>query len=131
MTPIQTADFSQVLTIVLILMGISTALGLLLMGWVLWRIKRIELPPNADFQTALRKTPFLVVLVLDLLDLGLDFFSAPISWVLLGKLGLSPLRKVTMVESIIPGTQALPTMTIAWLLMRLRRRKELPFGIAD
>ena len=131
MTPIQTTDFSQVFTILLVIMGISTVLGLLLMGWVIWRIKRIDLPPNADFQTALRKTPFVVVLVLDLLDLGLDFFSAPISWVLLGKLGLTPLRKVTMVESVIPGTQALPTMTLAWILIRLRRNKRLPFGVAD
>ena len=131
MTLPQTIDFSQVLTIILILMGISTVLGLLLMGWVLWRVKHIDLPPNADFQTALRQTPFLVVLVLDLLDFGLDIFSAPISWLLLGKLGLAPLRKVTVLEGVIPGTQGLPLMTLAWIFIRLTRGKRVPFGIAD
>jgi hypothetical protein len=56
--------------------------------------------------------------LLDLLDLGLDFFSAPVAWVILTKLGLGPLRGVTVVESLIPGTQFIPTMTLAWLFAR-------------
>jgi hypothetical protein len=66
-----------------------------------------------------------VVILLDLLDFSLDFLSAPFSWTLLGYLGLKPLRTVTMVESTIPGTQFLPTMTTAWIIARLtdpRRR---------
>jgi hypothetical protein len=94
-------------------------LALLLLGWVLWQVRRIHLPEDADFFTALRHTPLSVVILIDLLDLTLDFLSAPISWVILSRLGLQPLRTVTMVESVIPFTQALPTMTIAWVVARV------------
>jgi hypothetical protein len=105
-----------------VLAGICS-LGFLLMlaflGWVIWRVKHIQLPPEADFLTTLRLTPLSVVILLDLLDLTLDIFSAPIAWVLLGYLGLQPLRTVTVIEALIPGTQFLPTMTIAWLVARM------------
>ena len=31
-------------------------------GLVIWRVRKIQLPPNADFFTALRATPLIVVL---------------------------------------------------------------------
>ena len=83
---------------------------------------RIHIPPDADFVTTLRHVPLSLVLFLDLLDFGLDFFSVPIAWVLLSKLGLQSLRGVTVVEEIIPGTQLLPTMTAAWFAARLLSR---------
>jgi hypothetical protein len=104
-----------------ILAGISLVIALLLLVWILRTIRRIKLPPNADFFTTLRATPLVVVLVLDLLDFSLDFLSAPISWTLLSRLGLQSLREVTVIESLIPGTQLLPTMTLAWLLARFIR----------
>ena len=105
--------------------GIAVSLGLaaLVLIWVIWRVKRIHLPPDADFITALLATPLPVVVLLDLLDLSLDFLSAPFAWVILGYLGLKPLRGVTMVESLIPGTQVLPTMTVAWIVARIARRR--------
>jgi hypothetical protein len=42
---------------------------------------------------------------------------------LLGYLGLKPLRGVTVMESLIPGTQFLPTMTVAWIIARWTRPK--------
>lgn len=48
-----------------------------------------------------------MVLLLDLLDFSLDFLSAPIAWVILG------MRGVAVVEVLIPGTQFIPTMTLA------------------
>ena len=98
---------------------IGLLLSLLLLGYVVWRIKRIQLPPDADFLVALRATPLAVVILLDLLDFSLDFLSAPLAWAILGYLGLQPLRGVTVVESLIPGTQFLPTMTVAWVFARL------------
>ncbi len=62
------------------------------------------------------------MIALDLLDFSLDFLSAPFAWVLLGRLGLQPLRAVTVIESLIPGTQFIPTMTAAWILARLIHR---------
>lgn len=96
-------------------------LSILLLLWVLWRIKRIHLPEGADFLTALRFTPLSVVLLLDVLDMTLDIFGAPVAWVVLGKLGLHPLRTVTVVESFIPGTQFIPLLTASWLVARLAR----------
>ena len=103
------------------LLGLGLVLALGLGFWVFTRIRRVNLPPDADFFTALRYTPLAVVILLDLLDLALDFFSAPVSWVILDKLGLKPLRGVTVVESLIPFTQVLPTMTLAWMLARVWR----------
>lgn len=113
------ASGNDVLIILGIVAGTGLVLSLFLLGWVLWRIKRINLPADADVMTALRATPLVVVILLDLLDLGLDFLSAPIAWVLLGRLGLAPLRGVTVLEELVPGTQFIPMMTGAWILARL------------
>jgi hypothetical protein len=97
-------------------------LGAVALGVYVWiTVRRINLPPDADTLTALRMTPLSVVVLLDLLDLSLDFLGAPVAWVILGRLGLGPLRGVTVIESIIPGTQLIPTMTIAWVLARWLR----------
>jgi len=112
-------DWRTWLLAFLLIAGAILALALALLAWVLWRVRRIQLPEGTGFLAALRATPLLVVILLDLLDMSLDFLSAPISWTLLGHLGLSPLRGVTMVESLIPGTQLLPTMTASWIFSRL------------
>jgi hypothetical protein len=96
--------------------------GAVALGIYVWvTVRRINLPPDADVLTALRLTPLSVVVLLDLLDLSLDFLGAPVAWVILGRLGLGPLRGVTVIESLIPGTQLIPTMTIAWVLARWLR----------
>lgn len=117
-------DGSTLLYTFLALVGVSLGLAVLLLVWVVWQVRRINLPPDADFLTAMRATPFVVVLLLDLLDLSLDFLSAPVAWVLLGKLGLKPLRGATLIEGLLPGTQLLPTMTVAWIVARLTRRPD-------
>jgi hypothetical protein len=101
--------------------GTALLLALVVGVYVFTKIKRINLPPGADTLTALRMTPLSVVILLDLLDLGLDFFAAPFAWIILSKLGLGPLRGVTVAESLIPGTGAIPTMTVAWVLARVFR----------
>jgi hypothetical protein len=115
-------DFFALLRSFLIAAAIGLILTALLVIWILRNVRRISLPAEADFFTALRATPLLVVLMLDLLDFSLDFLSAPIAWPLLGHLGLAPLREVTMIEELIPGTQIIPTMTLAWIAARILRR---------
>ena len=115
-------ELTNLIYLILIAIAVGLVLSLALLVWVLWRIKRIDLPPNADFFTTLRATPLVVVLLLDALDLALDFLSAPIAWVILGRLGLQGLRGVTIVEDLIPGTQFIPTMTAAWVLARILPR---------
>jgi hypothetical protein len=123
MDPNFTIDWRQVITAFLVIAGTGLVISLLLLGWVVWRVRRIHIPEDADPITALRATPFVVVVLLDLLDLSLDFLAAPFSWTLLSYLGLKPLRGVTLVESLIPGTQFLPTMTVAWIVARWTRPK--------
>ncbi len=116
------ADWRPWLYLLLGLMATGVVLSTFLLVWVIWRVRRIDLPAGADALTALQHTPFIVVLLLDLLDLGLDIFSVPLTWPLLGRLGLAPLRGVTILEGIIPGTQLIPTMTLAWLFARWLNR---------
>lgn len=116
----------DVLKVVGIVVSAGLILSMLLAAWIFWKVRRITLPPYADFFAALRATPLSVVVLLDLLDLSLDFFSAPISWVILGRLGLERLRTVTMIEALIPGTELLPTMTIAWIIARVWKNIRLP-----
>ena len=114
------AEFFRTFGLTLLtLMGISLGLALLLLALVWRKVKRLHIPPNATFGETLLLTPLVVVLMIDLLDFGLDFLAAPISWVILDRLGLKALRGVSVVEAIIPLTQAIPTMTIAWVWVRL------------
>lgn len=111
------------LRVVLLVVAGALALGLVLAGavaaWVVVRVRRLRIPADSGFWAALRLTPFSVVLLLDLLDFSLDIFGAPLAWAALSYLGLRPLRAVTIVESIVPGTQLIPTMTVAWAAARL------------
>jgi len=115
-------EFISLGQVVLIAMLVSLVLAGVLIALTYRRLKSIRLPPGADFFTTLRHVPLSLVLFLDLLDFGLDFLSAPIAWVILGKLGLQSLRGVTVIEEVIPGTQVLPTMTAAWFAARLLSR---------
>ena len=112
-------DLTTLAVAVFISLGGALVVSALLFGWVIWRIRKVQLPPDAGFFTAMRATPLVVVLLLDLLDFSLDFLSAPMAWMLLTRLGLGPLRGVTVVEGLLPGTQIIPTMTMAWIAARL------------
>ncbi len=110
-----TPDFSGLLYTLLLLIGAGLVVIVALVLYVLWRVRRINLPPGASFVTALRATPLSVVLLLDALDWSLDVFSAPFTWIILGHLGLAPLRGVAIVKDLIPFTNFIPAMTVAWL----------------
>ena len=103
----------------LAIMGLSGLLALILLVIIIIQVRRIHVPEGAGFAETLLYTPFLVVAFLDLLDLALDFLSAPIAWVVLDRLGLKGLRGFATVESFIPFPQMLPTMSVAWLAVRL------------
>lgn len=102
-----------------LVIGTALVLSLLLGLWVWRNVRRVRLPADATFLQAMRLTPLSVVLLLDVLDLALDFFGAPVGWLILSRLGLTKLRAASALEALIPGTQAIPTMTLAWILIRL------------
>jgi hypothetical protein len=97
----------------------SLVLALLLLVIVLRQARQIEVPPGAGFAETLRYTPFLVVLLIDLLDLSLDILAAPMAWIILDRLGLKALRGVSAIEAAIPLTQVIPTMTLCWIGARV------------
>ncbi len=103
----------------LAVMGVAGVVALLLLAIIVVQVRRIHVPEGAGFAETLLYTPFLVVLFLDVLDLALDFLSAPIAWIVLDRLGLKGLRGIATVESFIPMTQLIPTMTVAWIGVRL------------
>lgn len=121
-------DWGSLLRWLAIISGVSLVLALLVGVWVWNRVQRLRLPPDVTFVEAMRLTPFSVVVFLDLLDLGLDVFAAPFAWMVLSRLGLHKLRAASALEALVPGTQALPTMTMAWVMVRLfgPRLEEMP-----
>lgn len=109
-------EFAQLLLCVLIGIILVATLGLTAM---IRSIRNIEIPPDADFFTTMHYLPLTLVILLDMLDLGLDIFAAPIAWIFLDRMGLHNLRNKAVIEAIIPFTQPIPTFTIAWVLARV------------
>ncbi|HEX6287692.1 MAG TPA: hypothetical protein VFZ66_00805 [Herpetosiphonaceae bacterium] len=107
--------FGQVLISVML---IALVLGSLLLALIYRSLRRIDVPPNADFFTTVRAVPLSLVVALDLLDLGLDVLATPIVWVILSRFRLQALRNVAAVEALIPFTQPIPTLTVAWFAAR-------------
>lgn len=103
----------------LIIAGAALAMAAVFLAVTIEQVRRLRLPPGLGFIATLRQVPFGLVLGLDLLDLALDIFSAPISWIILTKLNLQGLRTVTAVESLLPFTQPIPTLTLAWIVVRV------------
>jgi hypothetical protein len=101
------------------LMAISFVLAMVLFFLVIRRLKRMDVPPGAGFAETLLYTPFLLVVFIDLLDFGLDILAAPFTWVILDRLGLRALRGFASFEALLPFTQFIPTMTLAWFAARL------------
>ena len=98
---------------------IALVLSVLILVVAFRRLRRLRLPPNLDFFTAVRAVPLSLVVGLDLLDLALDSFSSPIIWFLLRRMNLESLRKVATVEAILPFTGPIPTLTLAWIAARM------------
>ncbi len=100
-------------------MVFALVMGFFLLGIVVWQVRKIDVPPGASFGETLLYTPFLVVLVIDLLDFALDLLAAPVSWIILDRLGLKALRGVGTVQALLPFTQLIPVMTLSWIGVRL------------
>jgi hypothetical protein len=103
--------------------GVVILVALVLAGAVLAvafrKLRQIRVPPNADFFTTARAVPLSLMVGLDLLDLGLDVFSTPITWLILDRTNLKALRNTAAFEALIPFTGPIPTMTLAWIAARL------------
>lgn len=112
-------ELKLIINVAVVVMGCSLVSAVLLLLAAVRQVKKIRVPPNAGFVATLQGTPLVVAVGLDLLDLSLDFLAAPIAWVILDYLGLKGLRGMSVVESLIPGTQLIPTLTLCWFIARL------------
>src|SRR6185295_19154111 len=109
----------SILTILLIAMGVSVVVACIGLVALARSIRRLRIPPDADFFTTMRYIPLTLAIVLDLLDFGLDIFSAPIIWIALDRMGLYNLRNKATIEALIPVTNVIPTFTVCWFAARL------------
>lgn len=96
----------------------SLALAAAVLAVAIRKLRKIRVPPDADFFTTVRAVPLSLVVGLDLLDLGLDFLSTPITWFILDRANLKALRNTATVEALLPFTGPIPTLTLAWLAAR-------------
>lgn len=112
-------DLVDLLKIFAVIAAIALVLAAVVLTYAIRKLRRIRLPADADFFTAVRAVPLSLVIGLDLLDLALDVFSAPIMWVILNRTGLQALRNTAAIEALIPVTGPIPTLTIAWCAARL------------
>jgi hypothetical protein len=111
-------ELSTILQYVGIAILVILVLATVTLAWAFQRLRRIRVPANADFFTTIRAVPLTLVAGLDLLDLALDSFSAPIIWLILNRLNLGALRNVASFEALIPFTGPIPTLTLAWFAAR-------------
>lgn len=121
MNPSLNVDWGALLKLAAVVAVVALILAALVLAVAFRALRRIRVrvPQNADFFTTVRAVPLSLVVGLDLLDLGLDVFSAPIIWVILNRFGLQALRNVATVEALIPISGPVPTLTIAWLAARI------------
>lgn len=109
----------QALFWLLIAMGTALLIALVGLALIARRIIDLRVPPDAGFFATMRYVPITLVVLLDLLDFGLDILAAPVSWIVLDRLGLSGLRNKAVIEALIPFTQPIPTFTLGWIAARL------------
>lgn len=112
--------------ILLLVMGACVVVALLGLALIARSVRRMHVPPGADFFTTMRHVPLALVVLLDLLDFGLDIFAAPIVWLALDRMGLRGLRDKAALEALVPFTGPIPTFTLAWLAARTLNLGQAP-----
>lgn len=112
-------DWGDVLKFLAVVAVAALILSAIVLFWAFRALRRVRVPPDADFFTAVRAVPLSLMVGLDLLDLALDFLSTPIIWIILNRYGLQSLRNVASIEALLPFTGPIPTLTIAWFAARM------------
>ena len=112
-------DWGALLKLLAAVAAVALILSAIILFWAFRVLRRVRVPANADFFTTVRAVPLSLMVGLDLLDLALDSFSAPIIWFILNRYGLQALRNVASIEALIPITGPIPTLTLSWIAARL------------
>ena len=112
---------NDVAGVLLTFFALATFLGLVWVLLLVFVLRRMTIDRDQTQLEALRAAPLPLVLLVDAIDLGLDFLGAPLVWLIMSRSELRSLRGLSVLESLIPGTQLIPTMTISWLYARSQR----------
>lgn len=118
--------FGQILATLGIVALVCVVVAIIGLALIVRSIRRLQIPRDADFFTTMRMVPLALVILLDLLDFGLDIFATPLVWLFLDRMGLPSLRNKAAIEALIPFSGPIPTFTIAWIAARV-----LNLGAAD
>ncbi|MBI3969381.1 MAG: hypothetical protein HY329_27370 [Chloroflexi bacterium] len=111
-------DFLQTLALIVLAVWVVAIVAILaLFGPAVWALRRRHVPEDASFFELLHLVPLRVLILLDLLDL-FGPLGAPVSWFLVTKLRLWNLRTPAAIYTLIPGTEAIPVLTLAGLAVR-------------
>ncbi|WP_129632414.1 hypothetical protein [Candidatus Oscillochloris fontis] len=110
---------TEIIWVLLALMGIALLIAIIGLVLIFRKIRDLDVPEDADFFTTMHYIPVMLVILLDLLDFGLDILAAPVSWIVLDRMGLRGLRNKAAIEALIPLTQPIPVFTLGWMAARL------------
>ncbi len=117
---------TEIIWILLALMGVALLIACIGLVLIFRKIRDLDVPEDADFFTTMHYIPIILVILLDLLDFGLDVLAAPISWVVLDRMGLRGLRNKAALEAFIPFTQPIPVFTLGWAVARILKLGDEP-----
>ncbi len=120
----ESVGIREVIIVAGICMAASLVGAIALLVLAARQISEIDIPEDADFFETMQHLPITVPLALDLLDMAFDIFAAPIAWLVLELLGLQALQLITVIEGAIPGTQLVPTLTIAWAISKMMKKRQ-------
>lgn len=109
----------QLVTVVLSVMGACIVVALVGLLLLVRQIRQLRVPRDADYFTTMRLIPVSLVILLDMLDFGMDIFATPIVWIVLDRMGLPNLRNKAAIEALIPFSSPIPTFTLSWIAARM------------
>lgn len=109
---------AQIITVIGVIAAVCVVVALVGLSLLVRSMRRLHVPHDADFFTTMRLIPLPLVVLLDMLDFGMDVFATPLVWLFLDRMGLRSLRNKAVVEALIPFTGPIPTFTIAWVAAR-------------
>ncbi|EFO81215.1 hypothetical protein OSCT_0949 [Oscillochloris trichoides DG-6] len=109
---------TEIIWVLLALMLVALLIAIIGLALIFHKIRDLDVPEDAGFFTTMHYIPLILVILLDLLDFGLDVLAAPISWIVLDRMGLRGLRNKAAIEAFIPFTQPIPVFTLGWVVAR-------------
>ena len=124
-------NLTQLLSTLGIIALVCIVIAVIGLALLVRSIRRLNVPRDADFFTTMRMVPLALVILLDLLDFGMDIFATPLVWLFLDRMGLPSLRNKAVIEALIPFSGPIPTFTIAWVAARALNLGEAEMRAAE